>query len=116
MGVPDAATLSKTNVATESAAPLMTDEVYQLFSKRSWLWNDGSGYFSAKQRRFIAWTGRGSTGSYAVGRWFRPPFHFGEAHLGCKHRLVHGLPIDKYMSDMRAVRIPKLVVRIVDSK
>jgi hypothetical protein len=70
VGVPDAAALSKTNVAAESAAPLTTEEVYQLYSNRSWLWNDGSGYFPAKQRRFIAWTGRGSTGSYAVGRWF----------------------------------------------
>lgn len=60
----------KPNVTANGAVPLTTDELYGLYSNRSWLWSDGSGYFPAKQRRFIASTGEGSKGSYAVGRWF----------------------------------------------
>ena len=50
--------------------PLTTDELFQLYHSRSWLWKDGAGYFSPKQRRFIAATGAGSTASFGDGRWF----------------------------------------------
>ncbi|MDW6023472.1 DUF995 domain-containing protein [Mesorhizobium sp. BAC0120] len=65
-----AAPQSKETIAARSATPLTTDELFQLYSNRSWLWKDGAGYFLSKQRRFIAATGRGSAGSYGVGRWF----------------------------------------------
>jgi hypothetical protein len=47
---------SKTSGSAELAAPLTTDELVELFHGRSWLWKDGAGYFSAKQRRFTAWS------------------------------------------------------------
>ncbi|AZN98272.1 DUF995 domain-containing protein [Mesorhizobium sp. M9A.F.Ca.ET.002.03.1.2] len=65
-----AATQSKTSIAAESGTPLTTEELFRLYSNRSWIWKNGAGYFSAKQRRFIAATGRGSAGSLGVGRWF----------------------------------------------
>ncbi|SFU20379.1 DUF995 domain-containing protein [Mesorhizobium sp. YR577] len=65
-----AAAPSKDSVAAQSAEPLSTQEVYRLYANRSWMWKDGSGYFPAKERRFVASTGNGSKGSYAVGRWF----------------------------------------------
>jgi Protein of unknown function (DUF995) len=54
----------------ESAAPLTAEELFQLYNSRSWLWDDGAGYFSPKQRRFTAWAGKGGKASYADGRWF----------------------------------------------
>ncbi|HEY9212293.1 MAG TPA: DUF995 domain-containing protein [Ancylobacter sp.] len=61
---------SVTPADAASAAPLTSSELYQLYSNKSWVWPDGSGYFSSNQRRFIAVAGTGSTASYAVGRWF----------------------------------------------
>ena len=65
-----AAAQSKVSLAAKSATPLTTEELFQLYSNRSWIWKDGAGYFPSKQRRFISATGRGRAGSYAVGRWF----------------------------------------------
>jgi hypothetical protein len=61
---------SKTNSSAELAAPLTTDELVELYHGRSWLWKDGAGSFSAKQRRFTAWSREGGSPSYADGRWF----------------------------------------------
>jgi hypothetical protein len=61
---------SKTSGSAELAAPLTTDELVELYHGRSWLWKDGAGYFSAKQRRFTAWSREGGSPSYADGRWF----------------------------------------------
>jgi hypothetical protein len=60
----------KTSGAAQSAAPLTTDELVKLYHGRSWLWKDGAGYFSAKQRRFTAWSRESGSPSYADGRWF----------------------------------------------
>lgn len=60
----------KVATAAQLATPMKTDELFDLYHNRSWIWNDGSGYFSSKNRRFIASTGRGQTASYAEGRWF----------------------------------------------
>jgi len=65
-----AAVQSKDSIAAASATPLTTDELFRLYSNRSWLWKDGAGYFPSKQRQFIAATGRGGAGSYGVGHWF----------------------------------------------
>ncbi|AYG61982.1 DUF995 domain-containing protein [Rhizobium jaguaris] len=51
------------------SVPLSTEEVFQLYYNRTWIWKDGAGYFAAKQRDFKAWSGEG-TGSYGVGHWF----------------------------------------------
>jgi hypothetical protein len=61
---------SKPNITAKSAMPLTAEELFQLYHSRSWLWSDGAGYFSNKQRRFTAWTGKGGKASYADGRWF----------------------------------------------
>jgi hypothetical protein len=53
-----------------TATPLTADELFQLYHSRSWIWDDGAGYFSPKQRRFVAWSGKGSKATYADGRWF----------------------------------------------
>jgi hypothetical protein len=47
---------------------LTTDELFQLYQGRSWIWKDGAGHFSPRQRRFTATTGNGN--SYGEGRWF----------------------------------------------
>jgi Protein of unknown function (DUF995) len=60
----------KPNSLAQSATPLTADELFQLYHSRSWIWSDGAGYFSAKQRRFIAWTDKAGQASYADGRWF----------------------------------------------
>ncbi|TIS57088.1 DUF995 domain-containing protein [Mesorhizobium sp.] len=65
-----AAAQSKVGNVAKAATPLTTEELFRLYSNRSWLWKDGAGYFPSKQRRFTAVTGRGSAGSYGVGRWF----------------------------------------------
>src|SRR5262245_33220169 len=59
---------SKTNASSRLGSPLTTDELFQLYHSRSWIWDDGGGYFSSKQRRFTASTGGGT--SYGEGRWF----------------------------------------------
>lgn len=52
------------------ARPLTSDEVYQHYNSRSWLWSAGAGYFSVKKRQFTAYSREGSSPSYATGRWF----------------------------------------------
>jgi hypothetical protein len=59
---------SSTNASSRLGRPLTAGELYQLYHSRSWIWNDGGGYFSPKQRQFIASTGNGA--SYGEGRWF----------------------------------------------
>ncbi|MBN9233622.1 MULTISPECIES: DUF995 domain-containing protein [Phyllobacteriaceae] len=54
----------------EKAKPLNDNELYRLYSQRSWMWKDGAGYFAIPMRRFTAWSGRGKTLSYGVGTWF----------------------------------------------
>jgi Protein of unknown function (DUF995) len=58
------------NASSKFGTPLTTDELFQLYHSRSWLWNDGAGYFSPKQRRFTAATGAGSGASIGDGQWF----------------------------------------------
>jgi len=45
-------------------------DVYELFANRSWIWENGAGYFAAKDRKFTAWSREGGRPSYAEGRWF----------------------------------------------
>lgn len=52
------------------ARPLTTDELYGIFANRTWIWEDGAGYFEVAARRFTAFTKSGRSGSYAEGRWF----------------------------------------------
>jgi hypothetical protein len=61
---------SNKKASSEFGSPLTTDELFQLYHSRSWLWDDGAGYFSSKQRRFIAATGEGRAASIGDGRWF----------------------------------------------
>jgi hypothetical protein len=59
---------SNANASSRYGSPLTTDELFQLYHSRSWIWDDGGGYFASKQRRFTASTGDGT--SYGEGRWF----------------------------------------------
>ncbi|RWO95870.1 MAG: DUF995 domain-containing protein [Mesorhizobium sp.] len=53
---------------SQLGSPLTTDELFQVYQGRSWIWKDGAGHFSPRQRRFTATTGNGT--SYGEGRWF----------------------------------------------
>lgn len=65
-----AASAAPSAAAIKQAKPLSNDDLYQLYSQRSWIWKDGAGYFAVPQRRFSAWTGKGKSASYGVGNWF----------------------------------------------
>ena len=43
-----AAAQSKVSLAAESATPLTTEELFQLYSNRSWIWKDGGGLLPFK--------------------------------------------------------------------
>lgn len=68
----NAATKAKDALAaTAEAGRLMTiNELYDIFQGRSWIWDDGAGYFDVSKRRFTAWSGYGKKASYAEGTWF----------------------------------------------
>ena len=55
--------------AAESRS-LTTGELYDIYANRTWIWEDGAGYFEVAGRRFTAFTKSGRKGSYADGRWF----------------------------------------------
>lgn len=59
-------------LATESDAlgfgEVRSHKLLQMYSGKTWVWKDGGGYF-APDKRFIAWTGSKSKGSYARGTW-----------------------------------------------
>lgn len=44
------------------------EQVFQVYAGRTWLWQDGAGYF-APDWRFVAWSGSGQKASYASGKW-----------------------------------------------
>ncbi|MDZ5698799.1 DUF995 domain-containing protein [Chelativorans sp. M5D2P16] len=54
----------------EAGSPLSSGELYQIYNNRSWLWDQGGGFFSVKERRFTAWAGSGADASYGIGLWF----------------------------------------------
>jgi hypothetical protein len=54
----------------QAARPLTTNEVYQLYANRSWIWKEGAGFFAVKKREFSAWSREGGAASYGIGRWF----------------------------------------------
>lgn len=56
--------------AATAARPLSILETRRLFENKSWMWDDGAGYFDTSKRAFTAWTKAGSAGSYAEGLWF----------------------------------------------
>lgn len=49
---------------------MTTEELWQMYNNRSWIWKDGAGYFPNAKRRFTAYSGSGKAGSYAEGVWF----------------------------------------------
>ena len=49
---------------------LTTDELYQIYRNRSWMWADGAAHFTVSKRKFTAYTKNGAEGSYADGIWF----------------------------------------------
>ncbi|WP_379066675.1 DUF995 domain-containing protein [Mesorhizobium sp. UC22_110] len=65
-----AASAAPSAATIRQAEPLSNEDLYRLYSQRSWIWKDGAGYFAVPQRRFSAWTGKGKDASYGVGSWF----------------------------------------------
>ena len=49
---------------------MTTDELFEIYHNRSWIWSDGAGYFPNKERKFTAYSGSGSNAAFAEGRWF----------------------------------------------
>jgi hypothetical protein len=54
----------------KNATPLTHTELFKLYGQRSWIWKEGAGYFSVRQRRFTAWSKETGDASFGVGRWF----------------------------------------------
>ena len=69
-GVQAADAISQAPDQTVGTRPLTTDELYAIYANRTWMWEDGAGYFQVAGRRFTAFSKSGPNGSYAEGRWF----------------------------------------------
>ncbi|PDT49817.1 DUF995 domain-containing protein [Sinorhizobium fredii] len=55
---------------TAPATPLTAGEIHAIYGQKSWIWKEGAGYFSVRERRFTAWSKENGKPSYGVGRWF----------------------------------------------
>lgn len=53
-----------------NAPPMSVEQLLRLYQDRSWIWTDGAGYFSGKNRTFAAWSTADGSISVAQGRWF----------------------------------------------
>ncbi len=53
-----------------NSTPLTHAEIYSLYGQKSWIWKNGAGYFSVRERRFTAWSNENGAPSYGIGRWF----------------------------------------------
>jgi len=58
-----------TQTPTNEAAPVSAAALYRLYRDKTWLWQNGAGFF-AKDGRFSAWSGSGDEATYAEGRWW----------------------------------------------
>lgn len=57
-------------VALPSKARAMTAaELHMLYRDKTWVWPDGAGRLQDQGRIFTGWSGTGSNGSWAQGRW-----------------------------------------------
>ncbi|MBL1404644.1 MAG: hypothetical protein COC17_00300 [Hyphomicrobiales bacterium] len=56
----------------DGAKNLTRQELHGIYDGRSWMWNDGGGYFRVSKREFTAWVGREEKSSIAKGIWFLP--------------------------------------------
>jgi hypothetical protein len=70
IGVATSAEAAAGRPVANSSTPLTHAEIYRLYGQKSWLWKDGAGYFSVRERRFTAWSSENGSLSYGVGRWF----------------------------------------------
>jgi hypothetical protein len=57
---------------TAKTTPLTAGEIHALYGQKSWIWKEGAGYFSVRERRFTAWSKENGKPSYGIGRWFIP--------------------------------------------
>ncbi|MGO6938131.1 DUF995 domain-containing protein [Rhizobium johnstonii] len=71
-GIATAASAAGTNepAGIENAKPMSSAEIYRLYNQNTWMWKAGAGYFSAKARRFTAWSRENGSPSFGMGRWF----------------------------------------------
>lgn len=49
---------------------MTTEELFEIYQNRSWIWSEGAGYFPTKERKFSAYSGSGAKAAFAEGRWF----------------------------------------------
>jgi hypothetical protein len=71
-GFTAAASPAAARPGTAKAVPLSAGEIHALYGQKSWIWKEGAGYFSVRERRFTAWSKENGKPSYGVGRWFIP--------------------------------------------
>jgi hypothetical protein len=60
---------SQDAVLPASAQAMTASEVHELFSNKSWKWENGAGRMKAEGRRFSAWVDGENDKSWAEGRW-----------------------------------------------
>jgi predicted small lipoprotein YifL len=61
---------SETAAAAAAGRPLSAEELRAIYADRTWLWENGAGYFDARTNAFSAWSGEDANASYAQGEWF----------------------------------------------
>lgn len=57
-------------VAAERASPLSVADLNALYHNRTWVWDDGAGYFDGSKRTFAAWSGSRREATFGEGTWF----------------------------------------------
>lgn len=56
--------------AAEAAKAVPIDHLTRMYQARSWIWDDGAGYFQRGDQKFTSWVGSGDAGTYAEGKWY----------------------------------------------
>ena len=51
---------------------LNDQELFKIYSNRTWMWSAGGGYFENRQRKFSAFSNENAAPSIATGMWFLP--------------------------------------------
>jgi hypothetical protein len=68
-----ATAFSKVSSAARSAAPMSQEEIYSLYTNRTWKWGGkAGGYFASKHRKFSAATNEKGVRGFGKGMWFIP--------------------------------------------
>lgn len=57
-------------IAAENGRYLTIEELHRIYYDRTWVWEDGAGYFQGPKRRFLSWVRSGKDASYGDGNWY----------------------------------------------